>query len=81
MTITEYNTKYYPTMNNARSFISCLDHAIEKCDENTKMKLEVIGWNDACKNIILDALYQYDHHVKDVIKLDSRLWWPKEENK
>lgn len=76
MTIEEYNTKFYPIINNAESFVSCIDHAIEKCDDNTKMQFKVIGWNEQTKLIILDALYQYHNRVKDVMKLDNRKWWP-----
>ena len=71
MTIKEYNTIYYPAHNRAVSFVNCLDHALEKCDDNARMQLDVIGWNEQTKNLLLHALYIMDHQTKDVLKYEN----------
>lgn len=57
MTIPEYN-KWYTKLNNARSFVHCIDHALQKSDENAKMQFSVIGWSVEMKEF-LDAAIEY----------------------
>ena len=75
MNIKEYNTIYYPAHNRAVSFVSCLDRALQKCDDNARMQLDVIGWNEQTKNLLLHALYMMDQQTKDVLKYENTQWW------
>lgn len=81
MNIVEYNTIYYPAHNKAVSFVSCLDHALQKCDDNTRMQLDVIGWDEQTKNLLLHALYMMDQQTKDVLKYEATRWWSDEVRK
>ena len=71
MTIKEYNTIYYPAHNKAVSFVNCLDHALEKCDDNARMQLGVIGWDEQTKNLLLHALHIMDQQTKAVLKYEN----------
>ena len=73
MTVHEYNTIYYPAHNKAVSFVRCLDHALQKCDDNTRMQLDVIGWDEQTKNLLLHALLLMDQQTKDILKLEALL--------
>ena len=81
MNIKEYNTIYYPAHNRAVSFVSCLDRALQKCDDNARMQLGVIGWNEQTKNILLHALCMMDQQTKDVLKYENTSWWAEEVRK
>ena len=81
MTIKEYNTLYYPAHNKAVSFVSCLDHALQKCDDNARMQLDVIGWDEQTKNVLLHALSIMDQQTKDVLKYENTQWWADEVRK
>lgn len=81
MNIVEYNTIYHPAHNKAVSFVSCLDHALEKCDDNARMQLDVIGWDEQTKNLLLHALYIMDQQIKDVLKYERTHWWAEEVHK
>lgn len=81
MNIVEYNTIYYPAHNRAVSFVSCLDRALQKCDDNARMQLDVIGWNEQTKNILLHALCMMDQQTKDVLKYENTAWWAEEVRK
>lgn len=81
MNIKEYNTIYYPAHNKAVSFVHCLDHALEKCDDNARMQLDVIGWDEQTKNLLLHALYMMDQKTKDVLKYENTQWWAEEVRK
>ena len=75
MTVHEYNNIYYPAYNKAVSFVNCLNHALEKCDDNARMQLNVIGWDEQTKNLLLHALHMMDQKTKDVLKYENTQWW------
>lgn len=43
MTIKEYNEIFYPQCNKALSFVNCMDHALQKSDDNARMQMQVKG--------------------------------------
>lgn len=55
MTVKEYN-EWYKKLNNAQSFIFCIDHALQKSDDNARMQFLVIGWSDEMKQFLEDAI-------------------------
>lgn len=68
ISIKMYNETFSPILNKAESFISNLDHALEKSDENARMQCRVIGWDDDTKIIIKAAITAYREYVKGLIK-------------
>lgn len=58
MDVKEYND-WYQKLNMARSFIHCIDHALEKSDENAKMQFSVIGWSPEMKEFLNEAIECY----------------------
>lgn len=74
MTIKEYNEKFYPQYNKARSFVSCLDHALQKSDDNARMQLAVIGWDEDTKEFLLEAISRMQTAAKDSCKWSWSKW-------
>ena len=68
MTIKEYNEKFYPQCNKAFSFVNCLDHALQKSDDNARMQMKVIGWDDETKDFLLDALFKVKESTMKSLK-------------
>lgn len=68
ISIKMYNETFSPILNKAESFISNLDHALEKSDENARMQCRVIGWDDDTKSVIKAAITAYREYVKGLIK-------------
>ena len=66
MTIKEYN-EWYIGLNRARNFISCIDHALQKSDENAKMRFGVIGWSEELKNFLNEAVLGYARYMEQFI--------------
>lgn len=58
MTVPEYN-EWHKELNRARSFVHCIDHALEKSDGNAKMQFEVIGWSPELKDFLNSAIECY----------------------
>ena len=58
MTVSEYN-EWYKKLNNARSFIYCIDHALQKSDDNAKMQFSVIGWSPEMQDFLESAIECY----------------------
>lgn len=56
MTIKSYNEWYSKCYNKALSFVLCIDHALEKSDDNAKMQMKIIGYDDDTKTTLLEAL-------------------------
>ena len=75
MTIKEYNEKFYPQCNKAWSFVHCLDHALQKSDDNARMQLKVIGWDEDTKEFLLDAISRMQDAAKDSLRWDQSKWW------
>lgn len=73
MTVKEYNTVYLPKIEKAESFIYCINHALDKSDDNTKMQMRVIGWDDETAKTINEALEllhkKYQSEIKDAVKI------------
>lgn len=73
MTIKEYNTVYLPKIEKAESFIYCINHALDKSDDNARMQMQVIGWDDETAKTINEALEllreKYLSKIKEPIKI------------
>lgn len=73
MTVKEYNTVYLPKIEKAESFIYCINHALDKSDDNAKMQMRVIGWDDETAKTINEALEllrkKYQSEIKDAVKI------------
>lgn len=80
MTIKEYNEIFYPLCNKAFSFVNCMDHALQKSDDNARMQMKVIGWDEDTKAFLFDALNRIQNDAKDSLRLSQSNWW-KENNK
>ena len=80
MTIKEYNEIFYPQCNKAFSFISCLDHALQKSDKNARMQMEVIGWDEDTKEFLLEAISRMHNVAKDSLRWDQSKWWKENPN-
>ena len=80
MTVQDYNNKFLPVYNKASSFVSCLEHALEKSDDNARMQLRVIGWDEQTKMLLLHALSLLKQNTNDTLKFECADWWPKEED-
>lgn len=79
MTIKEYNEQFYPQFRKALSFVTCMDHALQKSDDNARMQMKAIGWDEDTKMFLLDALYRIEGAAKDSCKWSRAEWW-KESN-
>ena len=79
MTIKEYNEQFYPQANKAFSFVNCLDHALQKSDDNARMQMKVIGWDEDTKAFLLDAIRRMETAAKDSYRWSMADWW-KENN-
>lgn len=45
MTVKEFNENFWPQYNKACSFVNCVEHALQKSDDNARMQMKVIGWD------------------------------------
>ena len=45
MTVKEFNENFWPQYNKACSFVNCMEHALQKSDDNARMQMKVIGWD------------------------------------
>lgn len=80
MTVKEYNEVFYPQCNKAFSFVNCIDHALQKSDENARMQMKVIGWDEDTKAFLLDAIRRMEDSVRESYRWSQSDWW-KEINK
>jgi len=71
MTVKEYN-EWYNKLNHARSFVSCIDHALQKSDENAKMQFNAIGWSEELKKFLGNAIEYYGNHVKETVDNEQK---------
>ena len=67
MTVGEYN-EWYKKLNNAMSFVFCINHALQKSDYNAKMQFSVIGWSDETKQFLEDAIECYAKRKKEEVE-------------
>ena len=72
--IPDYNKAFQPAVKSAMSFVGCMDHAIEKIQnpEDVRHQLYCIGWSEAVKNTINNALSHYLQCGKRRIVLNRR---------
>ena len=75
MTVKEYNEHFYPQCNKAFSFVNCLDHALQKSDDNARMQMKVIGWDEDTKAFLLDAIHRMENDAKDSLRWNQSEWW------
>jgi len=75
MTIKEYNEVFYPQCNKAFSFVNCMDHALQKSDDNARMQMKVIGWDEDTKAFLLDAIRRMENDAKDSLRWSMADWW------
>ena len=75
MTIKEYNEQFYPQANKAFSFVNCLDHALQKSDDNARMQMKVIGWDEDTKAFLLDAIRRIERDARDSYRWYQSEWW------
>lgn len=68
MTVKEYNF-WYSKLNHARNFVYCIDHALQKCDENAMMQFKVIGWSDELKEFLNKAIQCYAEEVRSRVDI------------
>ena len=66
MTVREYND-WYKKLNNAWNFVHCIDHALQKSDDNAKMQFSVIGWSVEMKEFLKDAIQCFAERMKGEI--------------
>lgn len=64
-TLTEYNKEFYPRFCNALSFVNCLNHALQKCDEPTLKQMQCIGYSENTITFLEMALEEYKETVKE----------------
>ena len=70
MTVKEYN-EWHSKLNHAKSFVNCLDHALQKSDDNAKMQLRVIGWSEELKSFLNNAIECYDEKMRSEINISG----------
>ena len=69
MTVREYND-WYKKLNTARSFVYCIDHALQKSDDNAKMQFSVIGWSTEVKTMLESAIECYAKAMRQEVEHD-----------
>lgn len=83
MTVKEYNKEFLPQVNSAKTFVSALDHIIEKVfaediadkEELKNFLLKVLhtySWSEETKQLILNALECYRKH-EGIDKLEKQI--------
>jgi hypothetical protein len=80
MTVKEYNEVFYPQANKAFSFVNCMDHALQKSDDNARMQMKVIGWDEDTKAFLLDAISRMQNDAKDSLRWSMSKWWKENTN-
>lgn len=80
MTVKEYNEIFYPQCSKAFSFVNCIDHALQKSDDNARMQMKVIGWDEDTKAFLLDAIRRMENAAKDSYRWSNSEWWKEKTN-
>lgn len=68
MDVKTYNTEVYPKINHARSFLYCLDHALQKSGEEAQKQVSIIGWNDELKQFMRKAIEYYADYLRSQLE-------------
>lgn len=63
-TAKSYNRDFYPLLRRARSFVSCLDDALQKAGDDTIRQCQIIGWDEQTKYFLLAAIECYDREIR-----------------
>lgn len=80
MTVKEFNENFWPQYNKACSFVNCMEHSLQKPDDNARMQMKVIGWDKDTQMFLLDALRRMEDAARDSYEWRKCKWW-KELNK
>ena len=75
MTIPEYNKIFYPAYNKAFCFVHNFEHALQKSDDNARMQMECIGWDEETRQFLLDAIQMMKDAAKVSYNWSCREWW------
>lgn len=75
MTVFDYNKHFYPVYNKALSFLGNLNHTLSKCDDNARMQLECIGWDEQTKAFLKDALNRMLEEAQESYRWNMKDWW------
>lgn len=75
MTVFDYNKYFYPAYNKAFSFLENLNHALSKCDDNARIQLECIGWDEQTKAFLKDALNKMLEEAQRSYQWNLKDWW------
>ena len=65
MTVKDFNEHFYPQYNKALSFVDCMEHALQKSDDNARMQMKAIGWDEDTKMFLLDVLRRIENAARD----------------
>lgn len=63
-----YNEECWPVYHKARSFVQCLEHAIEKGGGDAARQLSIIGWSREVEKHLIAALECYDREMRNNIR-------------
>ena len=80
MTVKEFNENFWLQYNKACSFVNCMEHALQKSDDNARMQMKVIGWDEDTKSFLLDAIRRMEDSARESYRWSQSDWW-KENNK
>lgn len=75
MTVKEFNENFWPQYNKAVSFVNCMEHALQKSDDNARMQMRVIGWDKDTQKFLLDALRRMEDSARDSYRWSMTDWW------
>lgn len=62
-----YNENFYPIYSKARSFLNCLNDAVEYSGTEAQKQVKIIGWSEEVKQFLFAALECYDREVRNNI--------------
>ena len=79
MTVKEFNENFWPQYNKAVSFVNCMEHALQKSDDNARMQMRVIGWDKDTQKFLLDALRRMEDAARDSYRWSKSEWWKERE--
>lgn len=67
MTVRDFNNWYTSKFNKAASFVNCLNHALQKTDDNAKAQLKAIGWDKETDEVLIEALRILKNYKRECI--------------
>lgn len=63
-TAKSYNDNFCPSLRRARSFVNCLNNALQKAGDDAIRQCQIIGWDEQTKCFLLAAIECYDRVVR-----------------